>query len=108
MERTITIKEPITICKTPWSKARGMMFRTKPKLLLFVFQQEQIVPLHMFFVFFPIDVIFLDKKNRVVEIKERFRPFTFYTPRKKAWSILEANAGFAKKKNIKIGCRLKI
>lgn len=29
----------------------------------------------MFFVFYPIDVLWLDKNNRVVQIKEHFKPF---------------------------------
>lgn len=44
----------------------------------------------MLFVFFPIDVLFLDKERKVVELKEDFLPFRFYFPAKKAQYIIEA------------------
>jgi uncharacterized membrane protein (UPF0127 family) len=98
----------LEICKTPWQKARGMMFRTHPVPLLFVFNTLQIVPLHMVFVWFPIDVIFLDEKCRIVEIKQNFRPFTFLTPKKKAKFILETEVGFVQKKKWKVGTCVEI
>jgi len=47
----------------------------------------------MCFVFFPIDVAFLDSKQRVVEIKENFRPFTLYNPKRKAKYVIELCSG---------------
>ena len=42
---------------------------------------------HMLFVFFPLDLVFLDKNKRVVDKKEGFRPFSLnYTPKKPAAS----------------------
>ncbi len=60
------------------------------------------ISLHMFFVFFPIDLIFLDAKKQVVEIKENFRPWNFYCAKQKAVFIIEAPQGFVKKKRIQI------
>lgn len=77
----------IKTCKNIFSKARGLMFSRK-KNLLFVFKDERRRSLHMMFVFFPIDVYFLDKDKRVVEVK-RLGPFEFYTSKKKAKYILE-------------------
>jgi len=62
---------------------------SKKKTLIFIFGKEKIIPLHMLFVFFPIDVLFLDKNKKVVEIKENLRPFSFYTPKNKAKYIIE-------------------
>ena len=76
------------ICKTPWSRARGLMF-SKKRNLMFVFDKEKRIPLHMFFVFFPIDVLFLDKNKRIVEIKKNFKPFTFYKSKEKAKYVVE-------------------
>lgn len=81
------------LCKSQVSKFLGLMFRTKPEPLVFVFGREKIIPLHMFFVFFPIDVLYLNKKKEVVELKKGFKPFTFYTPRKKALYVVELPAG---------------
>ena len=83
-----------------WGKARGLMF-SKRKNIMFVFDKEQIISLHMWFVFFPIDVIFLDKNRKVVEIKENFRPFTFYKSKKKAKYVIEIADKELKEKDIK-------
>ena len=84
-----TVSRNHMLCKSSFSKARGLMFRLRPKALIFVFEKPKIVALHMFFVFFPIDVIYLDKKKEVIEIKEQFMPFSFYTPKKKASYVVE-------------------
>jgi len=76
------------------------------KSLIFIFDREKIVPLHMFFVFYPIDVLFLDKNKIVVEKKENFRPFTFYTPRKKAKYIIEIPNGIIKKTKTELGDKI--
>jgi uncharacterized protein len=51
----------------------------------------------MVFVFYPIDVLFLDKNKVVVEVKDNFRPFSFYTPKNKAMYVIELPAGTIKK-----------
>lgn len=79
-------------CTTTWQRFRGLMF-SKKRNLLFVFDDERIRSFHMFFVFFPIDLIFLDSKKRIVEIKENFMPFTFYTPKVAFRYAVETNAG---------------
>ena len=91
-----------THCKTFWSKLRGLMF-SRPKVLIFHFEKPVRVSLHMFFVFFPINVIFLDSKKKVIEIKENFRPFTFYASKHKAVFVIEAPTGFVKEKPVRIG-----
>lgn len=62
---------------------------SKKKNLLFVFDKEQKIALHNFFVFYPINLVFLDKNKNVIEIKKNFKPFTFYTSKKKARYLLE-------------------
>ncbi len=84
-----------------WSKARGLMFSRK-KNLVFVFNKEKIIALHMLFVFFPIDVLFLDKEKKIVEIKENFRPFSFYSSENKAKYVVELTENH----NYKIGERI--
>ncbi|MBL7054752.1 DUF192 domain-containing protein [Candidatus Woesearchaeota archaeon] len=82
------------------------MFSTKPKTLIFIFKKEKIIPLHMFFVFFPIEVLFLDKNKIVAEIKENFKPFTFYSPRKKSKYIIELPKDSIKKSKTKINDKI--
>lgn len=76
------------VCNSPWSKARGLMFSSK-KSLVFAFDKDKHVPLHMMFVFFPIDVYYLNANKQVIEVKKNFKPFTFYTPKNKARFVLE-------------------
>ncbi len=93
------------ICKSVLSKTLGLMF-SKPQPLIFIFNKEKIIPLHMFFVFYPIDVLFLDKNKIVVEIKENFKPFTIYTSKNKALYIIELPKGIIKKSKTKIGDKI--
>jgi uncharacterized protein len=74
---------------SPLGKARGMMFRLRPIPLLFVCEKEEFIPLHMWFVFFPIDVLYLDKEKRVVEVVKDFLPFMAHIPIKRAKYVLE-------------------
>ena len=76
------------ICRSITSKLKGMMFlsRNKAKPLLFIFEKERNIPIHMWFVFFPIDVLFLDDRMQVVEIKRGLRPWQSFTSRK-AWRV---------------------
>lgn len=81
----------------------GLMF-SFPKNIGFKFKNERRESLHNFFVFYPIDVVLLNKKKKVIEIKHNFRPFTLFTPKNKAQYILELQKGLAK--NIAIGDQL--
>jgi len=60
--------------------------------------------LHMWFVFFPIDVLFLNKNKKIIEIKKDFRPFRFYTTKKKARYAIELPKGH--KYKLKLGDRV--
>jgi uncharacterized membrane protein (UPF0127 family) len=84
-------------CESITSKAIGLMFsrRNADFGLIFAFKREAKASLHMFFVFYPIDVIFLDKNLKIVEIKEDFRPFTTYHPKQKANYLIELPNGKA-------------
>ncbi len=99
-------RELFLVCKGVLSKARGLMFRSNPLNLLFVFNKSGMYQLHMCFVFFPIDVIFLDEQKRVVEIKEHFRPWSVYTPKNRAMYILEMADGSVKKYRVRLGQKL--
>lgn len=99
------IVSKVKVCRSFLSKSLGLMFRFDlvDKGLVFVFDKEKKIGLHMFFVFMPIDVLFLNSKKKVVEIKENFMPFHFYNPRKKAKYIVELPWMTVKEKKIKVG-----
>ena len=89
-------------CYTPLSKLQGLMFAKSLQAnqsFVLVNKSESIhnASIHMFFVFFPIDVIWLDKNYTVVDIKRNIKPFTFLLrPRKPAQYIVEVKANTTK------------
>lgn len=85
----------LKVVDSVFGKAIGLMFSRKIKDfgLIFEFSAEKKVSLHNFFVFYPIDLIFLSQKWEVVEMKEMFMPFTLYVPKNKAKYILELPSG---------------
>ena len=90
--------------KTTTAKAIGLMFSKKivDTGLIFVFDKPIKTELHMFFVFFPIDVLFLDDSRKVIEIKENFKPFTVYFPKNKFSYVIELPYGVIKKSKTQI------
>jgi len=99
-----TITPNIKHCKTLFSKARGLMFtKANPnRSVVFHFKTSTHSPLHMFGVFYPIDVLFLNENKEVIEIKENFKPFTFYNPKNKSSYIIELPKGKINEHNIKL------
>ena len=61
----------------------------------------------MLFVFYPIDVLFLNDKKYVVGMKKNFAPFTFYKSKKKAMYAIELPSGTIKQTKTGIGDKIK-
>ncbi|HIP96426.1 MAG TPA: DUF192 domain-containing protein [Anaerolineae bacterium] len=86
----------VRFCDTFLTRARGLMFHrplAEDEALVFVEKRESIsrAAIHMFFVFFPIAVIWLDAGKRVVD-KVLARPFRpYYAPRKPAQYYVEGH-----------------
>ena len=76
------------ICKSTLSQARGLMFRKKQNLVM-ILPKEKKISLHMFFVFFPIDVLILNKNKKIIEIKRKLKPFTFWNSKKQGKYVVE-------------------
>jgi len=67
------------VCKSFFSKVKGFMFSfSKNNAKLFVFGNEKHVDIHMFFVFFPLIVVWLDKDKKFVKIG-KMHPFISYS-----------------------------
>lgn len=80
----------VTLCNTLLSQFLGLMFRfPKNDGLLFDFKKEQFISLHMFFVFFPIDIVYLNNNKEIIKIIKKVRPFTPYIPSIKCRYIIE-------------------
>jgi len=88
--RNIIVAKKVAYCKTVLSKTFGLMFKRKTdKALIFVFKKEKIINIHMFFVFFPIDVLWLDKNKKVIQLKEHLKPFRYIKAKRPAKYIIE-------------------
>jgi len=103
----VIIKNSIFI-EDNFSKFIGLMLsKEQTRALVFKFDKEKIIYLHMFFVFYPIDVLFLGKNKIVVDKKENFMPFTFYKSKEKAMYAIELPNGIIKKTETEIGNKIK-
>lgn len=88
------IAERVVLCDTFWKKFRGLMFHRSldpDEAYVFVGRAESIAEatIHMFFVFFDIGVLWLDRQRRVVDqtLARPFRPY--YAPRAPAQYFVE-------------------
>jgi len=99
------------IADTAAKRAKGLMFRqelAEEQGMLFVFEQEQEVSFWMKNTLIPLDLIFLDKDLKIVDIKQDFQPCKtdsclVYSSKQPAKYVLEVNSGFIKANDIKIG-----
>lgn len=64
--------------------------------------------IHMFFMKFPLDVVFLDETDTVVHIIENIKPWKFTGIIRKAHSVLELPAGTVKNTGTQVGDRLQL
>ena len=100
------ISKNVRFASTPWQKMRGMMFRRKPGYALVFktrFPGRASLSIHMLFVFFSIDVVYL-RNSRAVDIRKRVRPFTlFILPAKESDTLIELPAGSIEHGKIRVG-----
>ena len=75
-----------------FARAMGLMGRSN-----FSAQEAMVIvpcrSVHTFFMRFPIDIIFLDKDNRIIEIIESMKPFRLSRINYRAYSVVELAAG---------------
>jgi uncharacterized membrane protein (UPF0127 family) len=100
-----TIAQDAFLIKNFISQMIGLRF-SKQKNLIFDFKTEKKEIIDMFFVFYPIDLIFLDKDKKVIELKRNFRPFRIYKNKIPSRYMIELKKGIIKEKNISIGDKL--
>ena len=91
------------------TKGLGLMF--KPNLddegYVFVFKYDIIAAIHMLFVFFPIDILWLDRNKNIVEIREKVKPFTLSViPKYRSRYFIEIPAGTIERTETDIGDKI--
>ncbi|MEK6835220.1 MAG: DUF192 domain-containing protein [Nanoarchaeota archaeon] len=90
-----------------YNKYFGLMFQNLKNNDVAVLKDYKQEILHTFFVFYPIDIICLNDKSKVIYIKRDIKPFTSNIKlNKQAMHVLEFKSGFAK--DIKIGQKINI
>jgi len=94
-----TIIDNVRIAGNFFSQVRGLMFEDKKKFnYALVFPQavesRHGTSVHMLFVFFPIDIVFLDSDKRVVDVRRNVPSFLPYlAPKKSAKYFIEMPVG---------------
>jgi uncharacterized membrane protein (UPF0127 family) len=103
-EKKVKLANSIHIRNSFVGKGTGLMFHRKIKdsAYIFPFESERKIAITMMFVFFSIDILFLNKENKIVEIKKCLKPFSNYIPKKKAMYVVELPEGHVDKFKIKL------
>ena len=100
------ISKDVRFASTPLQKMRGLMFRKKPDYALVFrtrFPGRASLSIHMLFVFFSIDVVYL-RNNCVVDLRKRVRPFTlFILPANESDTLIELPVGLIDGGKIRVG-----
>lgn len=105
------LKVKAEMAETLWEQTRGLMGRKYLgdfEGMLFVFNDEARRSFWMKNTFIPLDLIFISQDKKIVEIKPNFVPCLVgecpvYRSQLPAKYVLEVNAGFCERHQIKIG-----
>jgi len=106
----------VEVADTEEELTRGLMGRTdlpEDHGMLFVFPKEAQHSFWMKDTLIPLDLIFIDKDYRVVDIKENFQPCEeepcdIFRPENDVMYVLEVNAGFVEKHSIREGIKIEV
>ena len=64
--------------------------------------------IHMFFMRFPIDAIYIDKNFEIKKIVRDLKAWTGFSYCRGAWAVVEVAAGESARLNLKVGMTLKV
>ena len=101
----ILIAKNIEFARTMLAQSLGLMFRKgmpHSYSMIFTLQKPSQVNVHMLFVFFPLDVIFLDKEKKIMGFSQ-LKPWVGYKGMENIKYILEMKAGTINMFDLKIG-----
>ncbi len=91
--------------------SKGLMFKKNisgsQEVYIFCLKKERNAAITMLFVFFPIDVLWLNSKFEIIDMKENVNPFSLYVRHKgKAKYFIEMPSESIKKYGMKVGDRI--
>ena len=102
----LTVVERCSVADKPWSRMRGLLGRRElpagEGILL-----RPAASVHMFFMAFAIDVVWLDRDLQVVGLTPELRPWRM-AGRRGARSALELAAGECERRSVRPGDRLRV
>ncbi len=103
----ICLAETVVLANTFFTRLRGLMFRRRlaPIEALWLRPCNGV---HTFWMFFAIDVIFLDRDMRIVKLVENMRPFRVTKPHLGARSVLEMEAHAISRAGLRVGDQLEV
>jgi YVTN family beta-propeller protein len=103
----------VDVANDPEEQSRGLMFRKSMEWnngMLFVYEDVKYLSFWMKNTYIPLDMIFVDKDLRIVDIKEDVQPCPLqedicpsYPSKQPAKYVLEVNAGFVQQNGIRVG-----
>ena len=101
----------VEVADTPQKQSQGLMFRENMKWdhgMLFIFDNETILSFWMKDTLIPLDMIFVDKTFRIINIIDNTLPCNIepcpdYSSEKPVKYVLEVNAGFVETNDIEAG-----
>jgi YVTN family beta-propeller protein len=103
----------VDVANDPEEQSRGLMFRNSMEWnngMLFVYEDVEYLSFWMKNTYIPLDMIFVDKDLRIVDIKEDVQPCPLqedicpsYPSKQPAKYVLEVNAGFVRQNGIRVG-----
>lgn len=104
----------VDIADSDSEREQGLMLRDgldEDQGMLFIFEKEDIYCFWMKNMNFPLDIIWINKGNKIVDIKKNVPcsqdNLEVLIPNESAIYVLEVNAGFADKNKIEIGDRIR-
>ena len=105
------ITNSVHYCNNFFTQGNGLMFRSKQSVKdtawIFPFNKPKNLTVTMWFVFYPLDLVFLDKNKKILNLKSSILPFSNYKPGVKFSYLVELESGVIKKQRLKVGEKLK-
>jgi hypothetical protein len=103
--RSSTLADRCEVARTFWTRFLGLMGRAtlEPGQGLLIFPESSI---HMFFMRFPIDALFLDREDRVVAVHEAMPPNRSFASKWGARAVLELPAHVVAQSGTQVGDQL--
>lgn len=101
--RNTVISTKSKVADSVLGRAIGLMFSfPSDSAMILKFGSDTAINLHMFFVFYPIDVMLINSRLKVVELKT-LQPFTTFSAKNKAKYVVELPSGTIKRSKTRVG-----